>query len=106
MRISDELKKQAMKAKSAEELLRMARNNHMNITPEEAEHCYSSLHAEDKLSDDELNNVAGGGWCDEEAEYCPACGARLEDCGDGTMECPNCGAEVFFPTGGNPTIVK
>ena len=75
MQISDELKKKAMTAKNAEELLGMAEENHIEMTLEQASNYYSSMHTEGKISDDELDNVAGGCGSNEETYVCPICGS-------------------------------
>ena len=93
MKISDELKKQAINAKSAEELLKIAEENHIEITPEEAEKYYASLHTEGQLSDTELDNVAGG--CDPKKykAVCPRCGLTdfyQEISNNGNYYCNHC----------------
>ena len=55
----------AKAAKNAEELLALAKENGMELTEEEAAKYFADLHKEGELSDDELDNVSGGG-CGEE----------------------------------------
>lgn len=83
---------QAKQAKSAEELLALAKENGIEMTPEEATAYFEKLNpVSGELSDEELVNVAGGGCgCNKELkwpkvgdlvllkksrQYCPACGS-------------------------------
>ena len=63
MKISKELLEKAKTAKSAEELLEMAKTENINFTAEEAAKAFAELNKSGELSDEELDNVAGG--CDE-----------------------------------------
>ena len=63
----------AKEAKSAEELLAMAKENDMELTEEEAKEYYDRLHASGELADDELDSVAGGGIS---CTKCPDCGSK------------------------------
>ena len=56
-----ELFEQAKEAKSAEELLSLAKENGMELTEEEAAAYFAQLNKSGELSDEELDNVAGGG---------------------------------------------
>ncbi|PWM49198.1 MAG: hypothetical protein DBX39_05305 [Bacillota bacterium] len=56
-----ELLEQAKEAKSAEELMSLAKENGMELTKEEAEAYFAQLNKSGELSDEELDNVAGGG---------------------------------------------
>ena len=60
MEISKELIEKAKTAKSAEELLAMAKAENIEMTAEEANKVYAELHKTGELSDEELDNVAGG----------------------------------------------
>ena len=60
MNISKELLEKAKTAKSAEELLAMAKAESVELTEEQAEKAFAELHKSGELSDDELDNVAGG----------------------------------------------
>ena len=64
MNLSNELIEKAQAAKSAEELLQMAKEENIDMTAEEAAHAFAELHKTGELSDDELDNVAGG--CEDE----------------------------------------
>ena len=63
MNISKELIEKAKTAKSAEELLEMAKAEKIELTEEEAAKAFEELNKNGELSDEELDNVAGG--CDE-----------------------------------------
>ena len=60
MNITKELIEKAKTAKSAEELLAMAKAESVELTEEQAEKAFAELHKSGELSDDELDNVAGG----------------------------------------------
>ena len=62
MNISKELLKKAKQAKTAEELLEMAKAEKVELTEEEAAKAFEELNKNGELSDEELDNVAGG--CD------------------------------------------
>ena len=60
--MKEELIQKAKEAKSAEELLALARENSIELTEEQAKACFARLHpAAGELTDDELDAVAGGG---------------------------------------------
>ena len=63
MNISKELLEKAKTAKSAEELLAMAKAENIEMTAEEAAKYFAELHKTGELSDEELDNVSGG--CDK-----------------------------------------
>ena len=60
MKYSKELLEKAKTAKSAEELLAMAKAENIELSAEEAEKAFAELNKTGELSDEELNNVAGG----------------------------------------------
>ena len=61
MELSNELLAKARAAKSPEELLALAKENDIGLTEEEAKAYFDQLHPQvGELSDDELDNVAGG----------------------------------------------
>ena len=60
MQFSKELIEKAKTAKSAEELLAMAKAENIEMTAEEAAKVYAELHKTGELSDEELDNVVGG----------------------------------------------
>lgn len=55
-----ELIAKAKEAKSAEELLSLARENKIELTEEQAKEYYNRLHSTGELTDDDLEKVAGG----------------------------------------------
>ena len=59
--LTPELIAKAKAAKSAEELLELAKANTVELTETEAKICFEQLHANGAVSDDELEAVAGGG---------------------------------------------
>ena len=106
--MDQEIIAKAREAKSAEELLAMAKENDIELTGEQAKEYYDRLHASGELSDDELDNVAGGG-CGSFETKCPRCGCKDYDLSDRTYtvtvphpyhqilchynKCRNCGHE-------------
>ena len=69
--LTPELIAKAKVAKSAEELLELAKENGTELTEEEAKTYFAQLNANDAISDDELGAVAGGscpGGDDEEPD--------------------------------------
>ena len=91
-----ELIAKAKEAKSAEELMEIAKAYGVELTAEEAKTYFEQLKANSAVSDDELDIVAGGsdGGCgnDEEEEeetekQQPAHGERYQ--------CPHCGAKYI-----------
>lgn len=61
MELSKELLEKAKAAKSAEELLKLAKENGVELTNEESAAYFAQLNKSGELSDEELDNVAGGG---------------------------------------------
>ena len=101
-----ELIEKAKAAKSAEELLALAKENNLEITADEAKIYFEQLNANGEVSDDALDAVAGGGifGCgdDEEDEEggtlndmscrCPRCKQSIRvGVGSSTIRCFNCG---------------
>ena len=64
MKFSKELIEKAKTAKTAEELLAMAKAEKVELTEEEAAKAFAELNKTGELSDEELDNVAGGGCGD------------------------------------------
>ena len=60
MNISKELLEKAKQAKTAEELLELAKTENINFTAEEAAKAFAELNKSGELSDEELDNVTGG----------------------------------------------
>lgn len=68
---------QAKGAKSVEELMSLAKTAGIDMGEENAKHLFGRLHQSGELSDDELNNVAGGG-CKSEKEVDVYAGRRFQ----------------------------
>lgn len=66
MKLTKELIEKAKTAKSAEELLEMAKAENIELSKEEASKVYAELHKTGELSDEELDNVAGGCGSDDQ----------------------------------------
>ena len=60
MNISKELIEKAKTAKSAEELLAMAKAENIELNAEEAAQAFAKMNKNGELSDEELDNVSGG----------------------------------------------
>lgn len=60
MNITKELLEKAKTAKTAEELLAMAKAENIALTEEQAAKAFAELNKTGELSDEELDNVAGG----------------------------------------------
>ena len=61
MEFNTELLEKAKEAKSAEELLSLAKENGIEMTDEEGAAYFAQMKKNGELSDEELDNVAGGG---------------------------------------------
>lgn len=66
MKFTDEQRTKANAAKSAEELLTLAKENGIELTTEEAARYYADLHREGEIADEEFENVSGG-ICEDES---------------------------------------
>ena len=64
MKLTKELIEKAKTAKTAEELLEMAKSENIELTEEQAAKALTQLNKNGELSDEELDNVAGGGCGD------------------------------------------
>ena len=71
MKFTDEMLEKAKTAKSAEELLAMAKAENIELTEKQAAKAFAEFNKTGELSDEELDNVAGGG-----------CGRDYEDSGE------------------------
>ena len=60
MKLSKELLEKAQTAKSPEELIQMAKTENIDLSAEEAAKAFAELHKSGEISDEELDNVAGG----------------------------------------------
>jgi predicted ribosomally synthesized peptide with nif11-like leader len=88
--LTPELIAKAKAAKSAEELLALAKENGIELTEEDAKTCFEQLHANREISDDELEAVAGGGACQDILNFFQA----RNKLNNGA--CPNCGNNSKF----------
>ena len=61
MKLTAEQLMKARSAKSAEELMELAKADGIEVTEEQAMEQFAMLHSEGELADEELDNVAGGG---------------------------------------------
>lgn len=76
------------KAENVEELILLAKESGIELTTEQAAEQFSKLHSEQReLSDDELDNVAGGACVTTTAPTCPKCGSENVDFA-GTQDYP------------------
>ena len=85
---------------SAEELLELARANGVEMNADEAATYFAQLNANDAVSDEELNLVAGGSCPSEEdgenaqktnSHPCPKCGEPTSPTFDKRYRCNKCG---------------
>ncbi len=102
----------AKAAKSPEELLALAKESGAELTPEQADAYFERLNKQGELSDDELDNVSGGGCGNDkpmrrDMHYllndpnfrlvntrCPECGGQVgiyESPGESIFICVDCG---------------
>lgn len=66
MKFTKEMIEKAKSAATAEELLAAAKEENIEMTEKEAAEAFAELHKTGELSDEELDNVAGGG-CDDKS---------------------------------------
>ena len=101
MKFTIEQLTKAKQAKSAEELLTLAKESGMDLSEEQAKKAFAALNQQGELSDEELEQVAGGSWPWDWIEdfvewlsepdtyelsydpltdryFCPDCGGQLE----------------------------
>ena len=76
--MNQELYKLIKNMKSPEELQQLAKENGLELSLEDAKSCLEKLQSTSELSDEELESVSGGCF------------------GDGTTNCPKCGAKVKY----------
>ena len=92
--LTPELIKKAKAAKSAEELLALAKANNVEMTEEQAKIYFEQLNANGTVSDDELDAVVGGGSCPdngEEEENTLSGGDRVK-----IPRCTGCGSTTGY----------
>ena len=87
MNFTEEQLKKMNSAKSAEELIALAKAEGIEATEEQIKAYFASMHNEGELADDELDNVSGAG-CDsakpapQRAKYKGKLGWASHDAGD------------------------
>ena len=86
-KFTPELIEKAKAAKSAEDILAIAKENGIALSEDEAKTYFERLNTSGELSDDELDSVAGG--CGPFTS-CPNCGRNIA-MKDGKYYCRNCG---------------
>lgn len=92
LEIDDELFAKARAAANEEELVALAAEAGVELTREQAQDVYGRLHTSGELTDDELDDVAGGCGSGED-RYCPKCGSKLGHAtGKGEYVCRKCGS--------------
>ena len=64
MELTKEMIEKAKAAKTAKELVGIAKAEGVELTAEKAEKVFADLHKSGELADDELDNVSGGIRCD------------------------------------------
>ena len=90
--LTPELIEKAKTAKTAEELFALAGANNVELTEEEAKTYFAQLNANDSISDNELDAVAGGGGSyPGDDESCPRCGAPTVPAANAKRICSKCG---------------
>ena len=92
--LTPELIAKAKAAKSAEELLELAKANNVDLTETEAKTYWAQLSANGTVSDEELDAVVGGGSCPdngEEEENTLSGGDRVK-----IPRCTGCGSTTGY----------
>ena len=83
--MNQELITKAKAAKSVEELLELAKASNVELSEEQAKEYFAKLNpTKGELSDDELDNVSGGGCGESKTKYCPNCNSELRMISEGT----------------------
>ena len=78
-------------ATSAEELIALAKAEGIEATEEEIKAKFDAMHKEGEIADEELNNVAGGFFCDYERPST----VNVEVVREGVYRCPKCGNNLI-----------
>lgn len=83
--MNQELIIKAKAAKSVEELLELAKASNVELSEEQAKDYFAKLNpTKGELSDDELDDVSGGGCGESKTKYCPNCNSELRMISEGT----------------------
>ena len=109
MEFMPELLEKAKKAESAEALQALAKENHYDMSAEEANAYFAQMHKSGELNDEELENVSGGGcrnnghlvvtglnscdmWiCKKDKIAAELTGWRSYNASEPEKRCPKCG---------------
>lgn len=99
--MNEEMITKAKEAKSVEELIALAKENGVELNEEDAKMYFEQLNAKKgELSDDELDNVAGGMRPGVAGTPCPKCKTQGRYTGSGNeWKCPTCGCRWNVDTG-------
>ena len=100
--LTHEMIAKAKAAKSAEELMALAKENNVELTEEEAKTYFEQLNASGTVTDDELDMVAGGACSGDDEESgeeqekpnnnpCSRCGGRTVPMANAMKKCLTCG---------------
>ena len=83
--MNQELIIKAKAAKSVEQLLELAKASNVELSEEQAKEYFAKLNpTKGELSDDELDDVSGGGCGESKTKYCPNCNSELRMISEGT----------------------
>ena len=83
--MNQELITKAKAAKSVEQLLELAKASNVELSEEQAKDYFAKLNpTKGELSDDELDEVSGGGCGESKTKYCPNCNSELRMMSEGT----------------------
>ena len=83
--MNQELIIKAQAAKSVEQLLELAKASNVELSEEQAKEYFAKLNpTKGELSDDELDDVSGGGCGESKTKYCPNCNSELRMISEGT----------------------
>ena len=83
--MNQELITKAKAAKSVEELLELAKASNVELSEEQAKEYFAKLNpTKGELSDDDLDDVSGGGCGESKTKYCPNCNSELRMISEGT----------------------
>ena len=88
MQFTNEQMQKAKQAKTAQELLSIAKANGIELTEEQAKRYFAELHRDGELSDDELTAVVGGKDDEEEVQLPESkykVGDKIKPSGKGTV---------------------
>lgn len=74
--LTPDILRQAAQCNTVEEIQHKAKEYGEDITLEQAQRVFELSHASGAVSDEELDNVAGGGGCDTPKPNCPNCNSN------------------------------